>query len=109
MSTLTRRGTLAALLATPLALIAGRSQAAAHTVSIEGFAFSPADLTAAVGDTLTVTNNDGAPHTLTADDGSFDTGRLNRGESAEITLTAAGSFPYNCTFHPAMTGTITVA
>jgi len=81
----------------------------AHAITIEGFAFAPADLTAAVGDTITVTNNDGAPHTLTADDGSFDTGRLNRGESAEITLTAAGSFPYKCAFHPNMTGTITVA
>ncbi|WP_420398105.1 cupredoxin domain-containing protein [Nioella sp.] len=109
MPTLTRRTTLAALLATPFALIAGRSQAATHSISIEGFAFSPAELTAAVGDTITVTNNDGAPHTLTADDGSFDTGRLNRGQSGEITLTAAGSFPFKCAFHPSMTGTITVA
>ena len=109
MPKLTRRSTLAGLLAAPLALIAGRSRAATHAITIEGFAFSPADLTAAVGDTITVTNNDGAPHTLTADDGSFDTGRLNRGESAEITLSAAGSFPYKCAFHPNMRGTITVA
>lgn len=104
----TRRTTLAGLLAMPLALLAGRSQAATHAITIEGFTFSPADLTAAVGDTITVTNNDGAPHTLTADDGSFDTGRLNRGESAEIMLSAAGTFPYKCAFHPNMRGTITV-
>ena len=109
MSPLTRRGTLAGLLALPLALTATRTRAATHAVTIEGFAFSPAELTASVGDTITVTNNDGAPHTLTAEDGSFDTGRLNRGESAEITLNAAGTFPFKCAFHPAMRGTITVA
>jgi len=109
MTTLTRRSTLAALLATPLALIAGKSRAATHSVTIEGFAFSPAELTVAVGDTITFTNNDRAPHTATADDSSFDTGRLNRSQSGEITLTAAGSFPFKCSFHPNMTGTITVA
>jgi plastocyanin len=109
MSPLTRRGTLAGLLALPLALTVTRARAATHAVTIEGFAFSPADLTVAVGDTITVTNNDGAPHTLTAEDGSFDTGRLDRGESAEITLTSAGTFLFKCAFHPAMRGTITVA
>lgn len=113
MTDTTRRAAIASLLAAPLALAVGRvhaaSHATAHAVTIEGFAFSPAELTVAVGDTITFTNNDGAPHTATALEGSFDTGRLNRGESGEITLTAAGSFDYKCSFHPAMTGTITVA
>lgn len=109
MSPLTRRGTLAGLLALPLAFTATRGRAATHSVTIEGFAFSPAELTVAAGDTITFTNMDGAPHTATADDGSFDTGRLNRGESAEITVTAAGTLPYKCAFHPNMRGTITVA
>lgn len=109
MSRFDRRSILTALLATPLAMVASRSHAATHAVTIEGFAFSPADLNVAVGDTITFTNNDGAPHTATALDGSFDTGRLNRGESAEITITSAGSHAYKCNFHPSMTGTITAA
>ena len=106
MTTLTRRSALAALLAAPFALLARKSHAAAHSVTIEGFAFSPESLTVAVGDTITFTNNDGAPHTATADDGSFDTGRLNRGDSAEVTVTSAGEIAYRCAFHPAMRGTI---
>lgn len=108
MTTLTRRATLATLLAAPLAMQARKSHAAAHNVTIEGFAFSPASLSVAVGDTITFTNNDGAPHTATADGGAFETGRLNRGDSAEVIVTSAGEIAYRCAFHPNMRGTITV-
>ncbi len=109
MNFLTRRGALSGLMALPLVLVAGKSHAATHQVSIEGFAFSPADLSVAVGDTVVFTNADGAPHTATAEDGSFDTGRLNRTQSGEITITAAGSHAYRCAFHPNMRGTITAS
>ena len=113
MTETSRRTAIATLLAAPLALAVSRVHAeghsTAHAVTIEGFAFSPAELTVAPGDTITFTNNDGAPHTATALDGSFDTGRLNRGESAEITVASAGSHAYKCNFHPSMTGTITAA
>ncbi|WP_370251651.1 cupredoxin domain-containing protein [Nioella sp.] len=104
-----RRSLLALLATLPLALTARPARAATHSVTIEGFAFSPADLTVAVGDTITFTNMDGAPHTATADDGSFDTGRLNRSQSGEITITAAGSFPSKCACRPNMRGTIPAA
>lgn len=81
--------------------------AASHTVAIEGFKFAPANLTVAVGDTITFVNKDSAPHTATARGGAFDTGRLGRGESATVTIGAAGSFDYICSFHPAMKGTVT--
>lgn len=81
---------------------------ATHTVDIAGFAFSPATLTIAVGDTVTWTNSHNEVHTATASGGAFDSGSLNPGQSFSFTFTTAGSFPYACNFHPEMTGTITV-
>ena len=79
--------------------------AADHAVQITGFKFSPASLSVAAGDTITFTNMDGAPHTATANDGSFDTGRLNKGQSATVTV-EAGNHDYKCNFHPSMKGTV---
>ena len=80
-----------------------------HVVKIEDFKFDPEELTVPIGAHVTFTNADVAPHTATADDGSFDTERLNRGEEMEITLTEPGEFTYFCRFHPGMKGRITVA
>ena len=79
---------------------------AEHAVAIKDMKFVPADIEVAVGDTVTFTNLDNAPHTATATDGSFDTGRLNKGESASVTVGAAGTFPYICEIHPSMEGSI---
>lgn len=79
--------------------------AADHKVSIEGFKFVPASLTVSVGDTVTFTNNDGAPHTATGS--GFDTGTLRKGQSATVTITSSGENAYVCNFHPMMKGTIT--
>lgn len=81
--------------------------AADHAVSIKGMRFDPPVLTVAVGDTITFTNEDGAPHTATAGNGAFDTGRLNRGESATVTVATAGAHDYICEIHPMMKGTVT--
>jgi hypothetical protein len=62
-----------------------------------------------VGDTITWTNQDTAPHTATASDGSFDTGNLSKGKSGSITFSKAGTFAYICSIHPSMKGTVTVA
>lgn len=96
-------------LAFALAVLASSSAAFAadHAVKIVGFKFEPASLTIAAGDTITFTNEDNAPHTATADDGAFDTGRLGKGESATVTVTAAGEHPYICQIHPMMKGTVT--
>lgn len=80
--------------------------AADHAVAIKGFKFDPPMISVAAGDTITFTNEDGAPHTATAKDGSFDTPRLSKGESATVTISAAGSFDYFCKVHPAMTGKV---
>jgi plastocyanin len=81
--------------------------AADHAVVIQGMKFSVPALKVAVGDTITFTNRDGAPHTATAKDGSFDTGRLAKGQSATITVSEAGTFDYFCAVHPMMKASIT--
>lgn len=79
------------------------------TVTIEGFAFAGASIVAP-GATIEVTNLDSAPHTLTADDGSFDTGNLAQSQAGAITApTAPGTYSYFCAIHPSMTGSVTVS
>lgn len=90
---------------TPAAAATGAGGA---TVEILDFSFSPANLEIAAGTSVTWTNQGAAPHTSTGDDGSFDTGRLDSGQSGAATFDQPGAFPYVCSFHPDMTGTITV-
>lgn len=96
-----------ATIAALVAMLAAPAFAAEHAVAIKGMAFVPAVIEVAAGDTITFTNEDAAPHTATADDGSFDTGRLNKGQSATVTIGAAGEFAYKCLVHPSMKGTVT--
>jgi plastocyanin len=53
-------------------------------------------------------NEDSAPHTATADDGSFDTGTLEEGKLKSETFKEAGTFTYICSVHPYMHGTVEV-
>lgn len=84
------------------------SSASGTAVEIKGFAFNPATVSVSVGTTVTWTNNDSTAHTVTADDGSFQSGTLDPGKSFSFTFTKAGSFSYHCEFHPNMTATVTV-
>ena len=94
--------------ATPRAIEATNANASGETVSIVNFAFDPASLTVAVGTSVTWENTDTAPHTATADDGSFDTGGIGQNERGSVTFDQAGTFAYHCDFHPNMQATITV-
>lgn len=80
--------------------------AADHAVAIKGMKFVPATIEVAAGDTVTFTNEDSAPHTATASDGSFDTGRLGKGQSATVEIEGAGSFDYICLLHRSMKGRV---
>jgi len=62
-----------------------------------------------VGDSVTWTNRDEAPHTATGGGGSFNTGNLEQGQSGSHTFSSAGRFPYICALHPTMKGTVVVA
>lgn len=82
--------------------------AASGSVTITDFEFTPKTITVNEGDTVTWTNKGPTPHTATAEDGSFDTGNLDKGESGSATFTSAGTIAYICTPHPFMTGKVVV-
>jgi LPXTG-motif cell wall-anchored protein len=82
--------------------------AASGGVSIQNFAFAPSSITVNAGDTVSWTNHDGVKHSSTADDGSWDTGLLARGQSGSHTFTQAGTYTYHCVPHPNMTATVVV-
>jgi plastocyanin len=82
--------------------------AASTGVTIKNFKFAPSTSSVHVGDTITWTNQDIAPHTATASNGSWDTGTINKGKTGSHTFTTAGTFPYICSIHPSMKGTVTV-
>jgi plastocyanin len=82
--------------------------AAANTVNIVNMSFSPSGLTVSVGTTVTWTNSDAMDHTVTSDNGLFDSGDISDHKTYSRMFSTAGTFPYHCTIHPGMTGTITV-
>jgi plastocyanin len=85
------------------------SASGASAVTISDFKFAPTSLTVKRGAKVTVTNDDSAAHTATADDGNtFDTGTLDPGSSQTISVGTPGSYAYHCSIHPFMKGTIVV-
>jgi plastocyanin len=84
------------------------SEAKVHRVSISNFKFEPAQLQANVGDVVEWVNTDFAAHTATADDKSFDTGKIDSSQVKRVTLTRPGSHPYFCRYHLSMRGTVEV-
>jgi plastocyanin len=80
----------------------------ARAAEIVDFAFAPTSLTVPAGTSLRWTNVGVAPHTVTAGDGSFDSGMLAAGASWSRTFDQAGTYGFACAVHPAMTGSIVV-
>ncbi len=74
------------------AFAASHAKKADHVVEIKGMSFSPKNINVKAGETIMFINKDGAPHTATANDGSFKTPRLSKGESAMVEISKAGSF-----------------
>ncbi|HUI85692.1 MAG TPA: cupredoxin domain-containing protein [Nitrososphaerales archaeon] len=72
--------------------------------------FNPATVTVVIGVNSTVewVNDDIAPHTVTADDGSFSSGNLNPGDTFSFTFTKPGTYMYHCSYHPWMMATVVV-
>ncbi len=86
----------------------GNNGGGSNSVSIANFAFSSSDITVTKGTTVTWKNNDGVTHTVTADDGSFDSGSLTPGKSFSHKFDSTGTFTYHCNIHTMMTGKVTV-
>ena len=78
-------------------------------VHIADFKFKPAQLTVQTGDAVTFINDDGAAHTATAADRSFDSGNLDQGQKWTYVFKKPGTYAYICAYHTFMKGTITVA
>jgi len=79
------------------------------TITIHSFTFGPAVLKVKAGTVVTVKNTDDTDHTVTAIDGSFDTGPIHGGKSATFTVSKAGTVKYHCNIHNYMNGSIQVA
>jgi plastocyanin len=77
-------------------------------VTISGYAFQPATITVARSTTLTFTNHDQTAHTATSRITGFDSGTIDPGKSATITVKKPGTYTYYCQFHAFMHGTIKV-
>jgi len=96
--------------AAPASTVVAPSVAATKSVMIENYAFSPAALTVKVGDTVTWTNMDEAPHTVTVSSGpvKFASPTLQKGQSFTYTFKKAGTYSYYCAVHPDMKATVKV-
>ena len=81
---------------------------ATHAVEIADFEYAPETLTVPAGTKVTWSNSDEAPHTATADDGSFDTGTLRDGDEVGVVLDEPGTYSYYCRFHAFMKGKVEV-
>ncbi|MEJ6398685.1 plastocyanin/azurin family copper-binding protein [Yoonia sp. 208BN28-4] len=115
MTNLTRRAALriaASAAVLPLAVTSANADGHAtnHTVVIQNFAFSPANLQIKAGDTVTWVNQDSTAHSAwESTNNLFDTGLLQPGQSASLTFGSAGSINYRCRPHANMRGTITIS
>jgi plastocyanin len=99
----------------PAATTAGSAVCADSTgtttveATVGGFKWEP--VSAKVGDVITWTNSDSAPHKVALDDGSCTmSGNIaGGGGKASLTFSVAGTYPFHCTIHPTMKGTITIS
>ena len=81
---------------------------AGTNVTISGFKFIPETVNAAANAAVKWTNNDGAPHQIVIASKNLRTPTLNKGQSAELKIDAAGSYDYVCGIHPNMKGKVVV-
>ena len=96
----------AALLAAPAGLVAA-DRVRMHEIAIQGLLYVPETLTVRPGDVVVWINKDPFPHTVTAA-GAFDSGSIAAGKSWRFTAKKAGTYPYLCTLHTTMKGTLRV-
>jgi plastocyanin len=80
----------------------------AKTIAMDGTTFTPNDLTVKVGETVTWINKDPFPHNVSSKAGGFASGDMDPDRQWQFHPTTAGAFPYVCTLHPGMQGTLHV-
>jgi plastocyanin len=99
---------VSALAVVVVALAAPSVLAKDHKVSIKDVSYSPREIKIKKGDTVTWTNADERDHTVTADDGSFKSGKMSDGETYKHKFDKAGRYKYHCDYHPRMKATVVV-
>ena len=87
---------------------AGAPAGARAEVTVRGGHFSPATVNVGVGDTVVWINGDDLDHTITAEDGSFESGKIKAGGRFQHRFTRAGTFNYSCSLHPRERGRVVV-
>ena len=85
-----------------------RSAPTTHTITIHDFAFAPAMLTVAPGDTIVWSNADFVPHTATARDAEWDSKSIDGSASWRMVARGTGRHDYYCAFHPTMKAAVIV-
>ena len=80
----------------------------ATVVLAHDFMFAPVSLTVQAGSTVTWTNKDDEPHTVTSDTGLFRSGAIDTDQSFSYRFDKPGTYHYVCSIHPRMTGTVIV-
>jgi plastocyanin len=88
--------------------LAGQAQANSLAVNVEFQAFDPASLDALPGDEVIWSNIGGRTHTVTADNGTFDSGDLLDGHNFSFRFASTGRYTYHCTIHRGMVGEVDV-
>ena len=103
-------GALALVLVALIAPSAGATglQTTTTTVSIQDFFFSPANVSVSEPGTTVTWVRGQRPHTVTSDDGQFDSGVLMPGDSYTVMFKGQGTITYHCAIHPSMTGSVSV-
>lgn len=83
---------------------------ATDAVTIQNYAFSPANITVKAGTTVTWTNKDSVAHTVTETDGQIgpNSGDVTPNATYTFTFAKAGTYHYHCSIHTEMVGTVTV-
>lgn len=92
----------------PLALRKTPVGSAVGAVTIDDFAFSPAELVVDRGTEVSWRNDDVAPHTVTSTTGDFDSETLDPGDGYSFRFSRAGTYAYRCVIHPEMKGSVKV-
>ena len=99
---------LAGIAGLALAGLSAYAMTAHAAEDIKDYAFQKPTITVTAGTAVTWTNRDDDPHTVTADDKSFDSKGLGNGDAWSHTFTKPGKYAYHCAAHPFMRGTIIV-
>lgn len=74
----------------------------------KGLSFDPSQIITPVESTVFWTNEDAIEHTVTSDEGLFDSGPISPGDTFDNTFDSTGEFGYHCSIHPFMTGVVIV-